>query len=261
MQKIDHQKKFKTVTVLGTTFHKLHVTDLINYIIAQANIPRKTVIGNVNVRAMNFAYDLPWYRNFLNKSDLVFCDGFGVLLGAQCCGHSLNSKHRMTCPDFIENLACSCSNNNTSIYLLAGKPGVANRAIQKLTQIAPNLIVQGHHGYFDKQGLENDRVIQKINQFKPDILYVGFGMPLQEQWIIDNIDRIDARVFIPLGACLDFYTGSVYRGPKVLTDMGLEWLTRLVTEPYRLWSRYIIGNPIFFYRLLKDILIAKFSRR
>jgi N-acetylglucosaminyldiphosphoundecaprenol N-acetyl-beta-D-mannosaminyltransferase len=186
MQKTIHNQRFKSVTVLGITFHKINATDLINYVITQANIPQKTVVGNVNVRAMNFACDLPWYKKFLNKSDLVFCDGFGVLLGAKCCGHSLNSTNRMTCPDFIEDLAKSCADNKISIYLLAGKPRIVDQAINKLNQIAPNLIIKGHHGYFDKQGPENDLVIQEINEFKPGILYIGFGMPLQEKWIIDH---------------------------------------------------------------------------
>jgi len=79
-------------------------------------------------------------------------------------------------------------------------------------------------------------------------------MPLQEQWILNNIERINARVFLPLGACLDFYTGTVYRGPEWMTNRGLEWLTRLVTEPHRLWERYVIGNPLFFYRIFKEQL-------
>lgn len=257
MQGLIQAPEFEAITLLGTTVHKLRVQDLIDYITRQAKLSQKTIVGNVNVRAMNFACDLPWYRKFINQSDLVFCDGFGVLLGAQCCGHALNSKHRMTCPDFIEDLAQACANTNASIYLLAGKPGVVDQAIQKLTQVAPQLTIQGHHGYFDKQGPDNDRVIQDINRFKPDVLYIGFGMPLQERWIVDNMDRIDAKVFLPLGACLDFYTGTVYRGPKWMTDMGLEWLTRLLTEPHRLWERYVIGNPLFFYRIFKDILTQK----
>jgi N-acetylglucosaminyldiphosphoundecaprenol N-acetyl-beta-D-mannosaminyltransferase len=257
MQRLIPTQKFEPITLLGTTFHKLCVHDLIDYIIRQADLPKKTVVGNVNVRAINFACKLPWYQKFINQSDLVFCDGFGVLLGAKCHGHSLNSNHRMTCPDYIEDLAKACASANISIYLLAGKPGVVNKAIQKLEQIAPDLIIQGHHGYFDKQGLENERIIQEINEFRPDVLYIGFGMPLQEQWIIDNMDRVNARVFLPLGACLDFYTGSVYRGPKWMTNMGLEWLTRLITEPHRLWERYIVGNPLFLYRIFKNILISR----
>lgn len=245
------EKKIDEVSLLQTRFHKVRVNELIEFVTKAAKYNKKTVVGNVNVRAMNFAYEFPWYRDFLNNAELVFCDGFGVLLGAKLEGYSVQSVHRMTCPDYIENLALACEKEDVSLFLLAGKPGVVDKAIAKLKAIAPNLRIEGHHGHFEKSGEENDSVIDKINKFQPGILYVGFGMPLQERWIVDNIDRTEARVFLPLGACLDFYTGSVYRGPTWMTDRGLEWLTRFFTEPQRLWERYIVGNPLFFYRLLK----------
>ncbi len=242
-------KKFQEMTVLGTRFHKIKVSELIDYTVIAAKLQQKTTIGNVNVRAVNFAYELPWYQDFINKSDLVFCDGFGVLLGAKACGCDVNSSNRMTCPDYIEDLAIACERENISLFLLAGKPGTTDKAIAKLKKVAPNLKIAGHHGHFDKDGQENEAIIQQINEFKPDVLYVGFGMPLQERWILDNSERIDTKVFLPLGACLDFYTGDVYRGPRWMTDRGLEWLTRFFTEPHRLWERYVIGNPLFFYRV------------
>ncbi len=253
-------KSFDEIVLLGTRFHKVRVHELINYVVKAAKHQGKIVVGNVNVRAMNFAYELPWYKDFINKSDLVFCDGFGVLLGAKLCGHCLNSQHRMTCPDFIEDLALTCERENVSLFLLAGKPGMVDKAIAKLKAIAPNLKVEGHHGYFEKVGKENEFIIDKINRFQPDVLYVGFGMPLQERWIEDNLNRINAKVFLPLGACLDFYTGTVYRGPRWMTDNGLEWLSRLVTEPTRLWERYVVGNPLFLFRVLRE-RIARFFRK
>jgi N-acetylglucosaminyldiphosphoundecaprenol N-acetyl-beta-D-mannosaminyltransferase len=256
-------EKFEEITVLGTKFHKLKVNDLINYIVQAGKLDKKTVVGNVNVRAMNFAYELPWYKEFINRSDVVFCDGFGVLLGAKICGYCLESCHRMTCPDYIEDLARACERENVSLFVLAGKPGTVDKAIAKLKVIAPNLKIKGHHGYFDKHGAENEVVIQQINDFKPDVLYVGFGMPLQERWIVNNFNRLDTKVFLPLGACLDFYTGAVYRGPRWMTDRGLEWVARLFTEPTRLWQRYVVGNPLFFSRVLREWftkLVKKHSR-
>ena len=250
-------KTFPEVKLLDTRFHKVKVQELIDYLIEAAKSKKKTIVGNVNIKAMNLAYEKYWYRDFLNKADLVFCDGFGVLIGARFNGYSVQSVHRMTAPDYIEDLALKCERENLSLFLLAGKPGVVDKAITKLVAIAPNLRIHGHHGYFDKSGKENDLVIDKINKFKPDILYIGFGMPLQESWILDNCNKIEARVFLPLGACLDFYTDSIYRGPRWLTDNGFEWLTRLVTEPTRLWDRYIIGNPLFFYRLFKQKIAQK----
>lgn len=250
-------QKFEEVVLLRTKFHKLQVRELLNYIVKSGKSNTKIVIANVNVRAMNFAYELPWFRNFLNKSELVFCDGFGVLLGAKLLGYSVDSTHRMTAPDYIEDLAIACERENISLFLLAGKPGTVDKAIAKLSAVAPKLKINGYHGYFQKSGVENEQVIAEINKFQPDILYVGFGMPLQEQWISENFDQIDTKVFLPLGACLDFYTGDVYRGPKWMTDRGLEWLSRLFTEPTRLWERYVIGNPLFFYRVFREKFLPK----
>lgn len=250
-------QSFEEVNLGQTRFHKVTVDQLIEFIADCTQKDKKTIVGNVNVRAANLAYELPWYRNFLNRSDLVFCDGFGILVGSKLLGNCVQSCHRMTCPDYIEDLVKACERRNASIFLLAGKPGITDKAIQKLRAIAPTITIQGHHGYFEKSGTENDAVIEKINQFRPDVLYVGFGMPLQEQWIMENCDRINAKVFLPLGACLDFYTNTVYRGPRWATDLGLEWLTRLLTEPHRLWKRYLVGNPLFFYRILKERFALK----
>lgn len=245
-------KRFDEVVVLKTRFHKVTVQELIEYIVKAAKFEEKTIVGNVNIRAMNFACEIPWYRDFLNKANLVFCDGFGVILGSKLLGYSLQSQHRMTCPDYIEDLIIACEQQDVSLFLLAGRPGVVDKAIAKFKMIAPNLKIQGHHGYFEKSGEENNSVIEKINEFQPGVLYVGFGMPSQERWILDNLDRVEAHVFLPLGACLDFCTGTISRGPRWMTDRGLEWLSRLTTEPRRLWERYILGNSLFFYRVLKE---------
>ncbi|MGG6295365.1 WecB/TagA/CpsF family glycosyltransferase [Leptolyngbya sp. AN02str] len=254
-------EQIEEISLFGARFHKVKVCQLLDYVVAAGRQNKKTVVGNVNIRGLNIAYEEPWYRDYLNRSDLVFCDGFGVLLAAKLMGHLVDGSHRMTCPDYIEDLAKKCEREGISLFLLAGQPGVTDIAVRKLKAIAPGLRVAGHHGYFQKTGPENDAVIEKINAFKPDLLYIGFGMPVQERWMVDNLDRIHARVFLPLGACLDFYTDTVYRGPRWLTDNGLEWLTRLVTEPKRLWDRYIIGNPLFFYRVVKYWLAARSQSR
>jgi len=241
------------VVLLQTRFHKVTVDKLIEYVAQAAKLEKKTIVGHVNVHAMNLVCEQPWYRDFFNQSaDLVFCDGFGVLLGAKLKGYSVESEHRMTCPDYIENLVLTLAKEDISLFLLAGKPGVVDKAIAKFKKIAPNLNIQGHHGYFEKSGEENDAVVDKINKFKPGVLYIGFGMPLQERWILDNLERVEARVFLPLGACLDFYTDTVYRGPSWMTDYGFEWLSRLITEPRRLWQRYLLGNIQFLYRVISN---------
>lgn len=241
-----------TLKLLGVHIHALTRSQLLQEIVDAAKVETKSIIAHVNVHAMNLAYELDWYRNFLNQANIVFCDGFGVAIGVRLTGQTIKAEHRMTCPDWIEELAQCCQQNKLALFLLAGAPGVAEIAAKKLEMAAPGLRVATHHGYFQKTGLENEQVIALINAFKPHILYVGFGMPLQEEWIQQNFNQIDTQVFLPLGACLDFYTGRVYRGPRWLTDHGLEWLPRLLVEPGRLWRRYLIGNPLFLWRTLKQ---------
>lgn len=243
-------KVFHHVEVLGVRIDQLDKQQLIDYLIAATHSQRQIVVAHVNLKAMNLAFALPWYRSFLNKADVVFCDGFAVLVGAKLLGQSFKARYRMTCADYLEELAITCAQRNIALFLLAGKPGVVEAAIPKLLAVAPTLRIAGHHGYFAKQGADNDAVIDRINQFRPDILYIGFGMPLQEQWIAENKARLTAPVFLPLGGCLDVYTGVLKRAPRWMTDYGGEWLGRLLFEPTRVWKHYLIGFPLFLYRVL-----------
>ena len=99
---------------------------------------------------------------------------------------------------------------------------------------------------------ESCAVIQDINNCEVDVLMVGLGMPLQEQWIEENWSFLNSSVALPVGAAIDYFAGEVYRAPRWITGIGLEWLARLVVEPRRLWRRYLIGNFKFFYRLIKS---------
>jgi N-acetylglucosaminyldiphosphoundecaprenol N-acetyl-beta-D-mannosaminyltransferase len=116
-------------------------------------------------------------------------------------------------------------------------------------------IVGSHHGFFQKKGLENDSVISKINAVAPDILLVGMGMPTQEFWIDDNIDRLNAKTYIPVGAAFRWYSGIDKRAPKWVTDYGFEWLARFISHPNKFFERYGVGNPLCFIRIFKTELL------
>jgi N-acetylglucosaminyldiphosphoundecaprenol N-acetyl-beta-D-mannosaminyltransferase len=166
----------------------------------------------------------------------------------------------MTAPDFFDQFAEICARKGLSVYLLAGEPGVTELAIARVKDTVPDLEINGHHGYFKKEGLENQAVVDDINAKRPDILCLGFGSPLQESWILQNRFRLNVQVYLPLGAWLDFYSGATWRGPRWLTDNGAEWLCRLATNPRRLWKRYIIGNPKFLMRVLSARALAEVRR-
>lgn len=258
--KMPKESFFKEIRICGIKMHKISSCELLRYIISSADKNKKTVIGNLNIHSVCLALKLPQYKQFINNSDLVFCDGFGVILGARILGYKMSKKYRATCADYIHDLILNCEKQKKSIFLLGNIPKVNKKAVNKMRRIAPELKVDGHHGYFDKKGPENEVLVKKINKFKPDILYIGFGMPLQERWLEENIDKLNAKVFLPLGACLDFFTGHKYRAPKWINDSYLEWFVRLVTEPIRLGRRYFAEIPLFLYYISKERLRVKYKK-
>ena len=245
-----------SIKLMQVRIHTISLFELLNIVTNTILTGRKILAAYVNVHGMNLAYKLPWFQQFLNNADIIFCDGFGVKWGARLLG--LNIPHRYTPPDWIPLLCQVCTQNDFSLFLLGAQPGVADKATIRLKNQFPDLHIAGtHHGYFEKNpdSPENKAVIQRINAAKPNILIVGFGMPLQERWLMENWDRIEANVALTGGAVFDYVSGELRRPPRWMTEHNLEWLGRLMIEPRRLWRRYLIGNPLFFWRVLKQRLL------
>ena len=117
-----------------------------------------------------------------------------------------------------------------SVYLFGSKPGVAEKAAETITKNNPGIVIAGtSDGYFTDDG----PIIEKINAANPDFLMVCLGFPKQEEWIYNNRDKLNARLVIGAGGCLDVFAGTVLRAPKFFCDHGLEWLYRLIKQPSR----------------------------
>ena len=245
----------ETVSILGTAVSRLTLEQLLDRIDEVAKSGPKKIFDYANIHALNTAYENAWLKDFYNSCDSVFCDGVGVQLAAKFIGSPI--PERFTPPDWIDRLAEQCVQSKRSVFFLGSREGVAERVAEKLKALHPGLRVVGtHHGFFDKElkSEANLLVHTLINQASPDVLIVGFGTPLQERWLLENYQLVQAHVFLAVGAMFDYLAGNVSRGPRWMTDRGLEWLSRLVIEPRRLWKRYLIGIPVFFVRVLKQRL-------
>lgn len=243
------------VEVLGVGVDPLTVEELHEEIGREIQAGGHALVLNANVHCLNLAYTDPKLRSFLNEAEVVFCDGVGVMLAARLLGRRI--PERITYADWAWRLASYAAAERFTLYFLGAHPGVAEKAAEKLKGRYPDLRVSGiQHGYFDRSagGPENEAVIEKINAAAPDILLVGFGMPVQERWLMENWDRIDARVALTGGAVFDYISGELRRGPPILTENGFEWLARLLVEPRRLWRRYVVGNPVFLWRVIRQLI-------
>ncbi len=205
----------------------------------------------VNAHVLNQSQDRPELRATLQGADLVYCDGYGVRIAAKAL--ELPTPHRMTGADWIWSLAALLEESGRSLYLLGSEPGVTRAAASRLQRWYPRLEVAGtHHGFFAIGSPHAERVVEDINERRPDIVLVGMGTPKQEEWVEAYYEHLDTDVLWTVGALFDYVSGRVPRAPGWLADNGLEWIFRLGVEPQRMWRRYLIGNPMFLRRVLAE---------
>lgn len=242
--------KEDNIVIMGVKVHPLRIGELHQEIEDIIYNDKHALVLNVNANCLNLAYKNAWMRDLLNTSDIVFCDGLGVKIGAKILGS--NIPERITYADWMWQLSAFAESHQYTMYFLGAQPGIAEEAALKLQKRFPKLVIVGtHHGYFNKApgSVENEAVIRDINSVKPNIIIIGFGMPVQERWLMENWNRVDANVALTGGAAFDYISGNLRRAPSWMTDNGLEWLGRVLIEPQRLWRRYIIGNPLFLWRI------------
>jgi N-acetylglucosaminyldiphosphoundecaprenol N-acetyl-beta-D-mannosaminyltransferase len=203
---------------------------------------------------MEVALKCSWYKKFIEDSEIRYCDGEGVRLGAFISG--IHIPKIITLTTYIYDLAVLAVKNNLSLFLLGGSPDVIQGAVKKITTLNPELLLAGyHHGYFTKE--QTGDILQMIYDANPDILLVGMGVLLQEKWVKENYDRLNVPLIWVGGGFLDFLSGAKKSCPRWLSKLGLEWLFRLMQEPKRLWKRYLIEIPMFLVHILR----ARFYRQ
>ena len=138
---------------------------------------------------------------------------------------------------------------------IGGSREVVAKAAESFTQTTPwHEFRVISDGYFDEK--DSERVLADLAAYDPDLTLVAMGSPRQEIWIAGNIAPGHGRVVIGVGALFDFVSGQIPRAPRWLREIRLEWLFRLLLEPGRLWRRYIIGNPLFLYRVYRYRMTA-----
>lgn len=249
------QPKKHDLELLGVYLHRMDEDGLNAYIGDIVSVGERALVSNVNIHCMILSQKNDRLKKFLNQSHVVYCDGDGVRWGCQILKKEPPPKVAFT--RWIWSLAAYAEQKQLSLFLLGAKPGVAEMAKKKLLQKYPNLKVLGtQDGYFEKTGRENDKVVETINFVRPDILIIGFGMPYQEEWLEKNWQNIKSHVFLPGGGVIDYAAGQLGEVPNWMIRLHLEWLFRIIEEPKRLFWRYAIEIPSFFYFIFKERLFG-----
>ena len=209
--------------------------------------PRIGYFANVN--SFNLAHENDYFKQVVNSADFVFADGSGVRLAARVNGVAL--KDNVNGTDMLPKLCESARDRGLSIYLLGADHGVADTAANALAVQYPGLKIAGtHHGYIDAN--QSQELIKQINAAGTDILLVGMGSPVQEQWLCEHAHQLRCRSALAVGGLFDFFSGRIPRAPLWMRELGMEWVWRLLQEPKAKFHRYVIGNPQFLIRLTKN---------
>lgn len=208
---------------------------------------QQTVIYTPNAEIAQLAGEDQEFHSILCRADILLPDGAGIILASEILKTPL--KEKVAGVDFGERILSLAAKNGYSVFFLGGKPGVAELAVQKKTAQYPRLSVVGtQDGYYKKEGIENDAVLQKINDSGAQILFVCLGAPLQEKWIDNNKSRLhSAKLIMGLGGTLDVFAETVRRAPKFFIRARLEWFYRLLQDPKRIGRtmklpKYVLGT-------------------
>jgi N-acetylglucosaminyldiphosphoundecaprenol N-acetyl-beta-D-mannosaminyltransferase len=245
---------FETADILDVSVACLDIPGLMAQVQEWCLGRNKRTIYYVNAHCYNTALAHPGYRRLLNQADLVYADGIGVVWAGRLLTGSKLVK--MTGADWLPFFCEIAQSSRLKVYLHAGKPGVAQSASRNLYNQYPGLDIVGwSDGFFFERS--EAEVIKAINAAAPHVLFVGMGVNLQEKWIAAHRDQIDAPICWGVGALFDYVAGEERRVPHSMNALGFEWLWRLLMDPVGKWRRYLLGNSLFVYQVLRQRLRRK----
>ncbi|AXI31973.1 WecB/TagA/CpsF family glycosyltransferase [Priestia aryabhattai] len=205
---------------------------------------RKSFIVAINPEKIMKAQEDRELKSLLNQATYQIPDGIGVILASKLKKGRI--RERVTGIDMMLKLCKEATNNSKRIFLYGAKPGIADEAKAKLEEMFPGILIVGTLNGYEK----NEEVIEHtINDSGAEIVFVALGSPAQENWIIAHKEKLNPSVYQGVGGSFDVISGRLNRAPAVFQKFGLEWLYRLLKEPWR-WKRQL-ELPRFLLRVLR----------
>lgn len=232
------------IDVLGVKFDNLSMDEAVERALALLSERRAAYVVTPNPEIVLACREDPEAAQAVAGADLTIPDGIGIIYGARLLKTPL--KERVPGIDFTTRLLEILGERGGSVFLLGSKPGVAERAWERLHTRFPGLRLAGvHDGYFQDDG----PVLEQVNAAAPDLMMVCLGAPKQEKWMRANAPRLRVGLMVGNGGALDVLAGDATRAPAGWQKAGLEWLYRLLKEPTRLGR--MMKLPLFLVQVLR----------
>ena len=236
----------KRVNLFGLEIDDIPLTRALEMAKVSLNGGESRVFFTPNLEMLEVARKSEETKKILSSASVLLPDGSGLLLASRFLKTPIRNK--VAGIDFGEGLISLCEADEKGVFLLGGASGIAKKAAKKLLKKHPNLKICGiHNGYFDKD--EESTIIKKIQRANPDVLIVCMGFPRQEKFIYEYRKEFsNIKVITCLGGALDIWAGKKARAPEIIQKIHLEWLWRIMAEPWRA-KRFISSLPALFYAI------------
>lgn len=232
-------------TILGVDVNTENYDELIPKLFNNIDAKKKSLIVAINPEKLMKAKDDPALKALLNRAEFQIPDGIGVIIASKIQKGNITS--RVTGVDMMDRIVREAARTSKSIFLYGAKPGVAEAAAAKLIETYHDLKVAGTQDGYEK---DTSKVINKINEAKPDILFVAMGSPKQELWIEEHRDNLHPILYQGVGGSFDVLAGNIKRAPAAFQKAGAEWLYRLLLEPSRIKRQ--MNLPKFLFEIIRS---------
>jgi len=244
--------------VLGVRVDAVQIPEVVLQI--ERWIEARTVsrfISVANTHVVIEAQRAAFFNEIINLADLCVPDGMPLVWVGRLRGYRL--KRRVYGPELMLAFCESSARKGFAHFFYGGTSSVGQQLARTMQERFPGLRVAGVSSppFRTLTAAENEEAIDRINQAKPDVLWVGLGCPKQERWMYDHRERLKVPVMLGVGQAFDIFAGRVHQAPRWMREHGFEWLFRLLQEPRRLWRRYLIYNTQFIYYLFLEVLGMK----
>ena len=200
-------------------------------------------LAHYNLHALYLLDRDPKMKEYVHSLNYVWLDGMPIVWILNLFGFKISRSYRITFLDWQTSFFNKANHHEMKVFLLGGTDTNIKTAEKSLAALYRHITFDSHHGYFSHAKADspaNIAVQKAINDFDPHILLVGMGMPIQENWISDNRENINADVIMPLGGYFDYIAGATYTPPRWAGKYGLEWMFRFASNPKKLFRRYFI---------------------
>ena len=209
----------------------------------------KKLIQTINAYSYVMAERTPQFKQALQNADILIPDGFPIVLAAKLLKKQKIQK--IAGADLFFHFMNILNNSNGRVFFIGSTEATLAKIQERAAQEFPNIHVATYSPpYKPKFTIEDsEKMTQAINAHNPDVVFVGMTAPKQEMWAEEHKHDIHAHTICSIGAVFDFYAGTVQRAPQWMIQLKLEWFYRLIKEPKRMWKRYLVYSPLFFWDL------------